>query len=119
MGDFSKLILQTSEDARKLAKKRLPKMAFDYFDGSALTEHGAYLARQAIKDIRLIPRILRDVSNRSISHKILGHTTDIPFGIAPMGMCNLCHPKADQFIAKAGAKFNTPVCFSTTASISE
>ena len=118
MGNFSNLNLQTSDDARRIAKRRLPKMAFDYFDGSALTEYGEFLGRNAIKEIRLAPKVLRKGSTRDISHKILNHITDIPFGIAPMGMCNLSHPKGDHFIAKAGATFNTPVCFSTMASTS-
>ena len=57
MGKFSNLNLQTSEDARKIAKRRLPKMAFDYFDGAALTEYGEFLGRQAIKEIRLAPKV--------------------------------------------------------------
>ena len=116
MSKFSKLNLQTSDDARKIAKKRLPKMAFDYFDGAALTEYGEFLGRQAIKEIRLAPKVLAKGSTRELNHTILGHKTDIPFGIAPMGMCNLSHPRADKIIAKAGASFNTPVCFSTMAS---
>ena len=118
MTNFSSSVLQTSEDARKIARRRLPKMAFDYFDGSALTEHGECLARKAIKDLKLLPRVLRDVSSRNICHSIFGKATDIPFGIAPMGMCNLSHPRADHYIAKVGSKFNTPVCFSTMASTS-
>ena len=118
MNFFSNPRLQTSEDARAIARRRLPQMAFDYFDGSAITEHGEYLARKAIKDIRLMPKVLLNVSNRNIRHSVFGKPTDIPFGIAPMGMCNLSHPKADHYIAKAGSKFNTPVCFSTMASTS-
>ena len=118
MSKFSKLNLQTSDDARKIAKKRLPKMAFDYFDGAALTEYGEFLGRQAIKEIRLAPKVLAKGSDRQINHQILNMKTDIPFGIAPMGMCNLSHPRADKLIAKVGASFNTPVCFSTMASTS-
>ena len=106
MNFFSNPRLQTSEDARAIARRRLPQMAFDYFDGSAITEHGEYLARKAIKDIRLMPKVLLNVSNRNIRHSVFGKPTDIPFGIAPMGMCNLSHPRADHYIAKAGSKFN-------------
>ena len=116
MSKFSNLKLQTSDDARKIAKQKLPKMAFDYFDGAALTEYGEFLGRQAIKEIRLAPKVLTKGSSREIDHKILDLKTDIPFGIAPMGMCNLSHPRADKLIAKIGALFNTPVCFSTMAS---
>ena len=116
MSKFSNIKLQTSDDARKIAKQKLPKMAFDYFDGSALSEYGEFLGRQAIKEIRLAPKVLAKGSSRKINHKILDLKTDIPFGVAPMGMCNLSHPRADKLIAKVGASFNTPVCFSTMAS---
>ena len=111
MSKFSNLKLQTSDDARIIAKRKLPKMAFDYFDGAALTEYGEFLGRQAIKELRLAPKVLAKGSTREIIHEILNLKTDIPFGIAPMGMCNLSHPRADRLIAKAGAYFNTPVCF--------
>ena len=58
MANFSNIKLQTSDDARNIAKKKLPKMSFDYFDGSALTEHGEHLGRQALKDMRLVPKVL-------------------------------------------------------------
>lgn len=118
MSKFSNLKLQTCDDARKIAKQKLPKMAFDYFDGAALTEYGDFLGRKALKDIRLLPKVLCKGSDRDISHKVLGKKTDLPFGIAPMGMCNLSNPKADKFIARIGPKYNVPVCFSTMASTS-
>ena len=118
MRNLSKDDLQTSDDARRIAKRKLPRMAFDYFDGAALTEHGDFLGRKALKDIRLLPKVLCKGTERDISHIILGKKTDLPFGIAPMGMCNLSNPKADKFIAKIGPKYNVPVCFSTMASTS-
>ena len=118
MRNLSKDDLQTSDDARRIAKRKLPRMAFDYFDGAALTEHGDFLGRKALKDIRLLPKVLCKGTERDISHEILGKKTDLPFGIAPMGMCNLSNPKADKFIAKIGPKYNVPVCFSTMASTS-
>ena len=118
MRNIFKANLQTSDDARILAKRRLPKMAFDYFDGSALTEHGEFLGRQAIKNLRLLPKVLRSGSERKITQKILNFDSSLPFGIAPMGMCNLSHPRADRFIAKIGANLKIPVCFSTMASSS-
>ena len=106
----------TSDYTRELAKARLPKIVFDYIDGSSLTEFGEKNSRDAIKKIQLSPRILRKINNIDISHIILNQRTNLPFGIAPMGMCNLIHSKADTLIAKFGKKFNSPVCFSTMAS---
>ena len=116
MFKFSSVNVYTSDEIRKLAKAKLPKIAFDYIDGSSLTEFGEKKSREEIKKINLSPRILRKIENVDISHIILNQKTNIPFGIAPMGMCNLIHSKADILIAKFGKKFNSPVCFSTMAS---
>lgn len=116
MFEFSSSEFYSTARSRKLAKAKLPKMAFDYIDGSSLTEFGDKNSRNTIQKIQFSPRILRKISKVDISHLILNQKTDLPFGIAPMGMCNITHPKTDQFIAKFGKKFNSPVCFSTMAS---
>ena len=61
------LQIHSSADARRLAKRRLPWMVFDYMDGSAGEEHGAALNRRALQDIRLKSRVLVDVSKRDLS----------------------------------------------------
>jgi isopentenyl diphosphate isomerase/L-lactate dehydrogenase-like FMN-dependent dehydrogenase len=47
-----------------------------------------------------MPRVLIDVSERDLSSSILDQKTGLPFGIAPMGMCALAWPGADQFLAR-------------------
>ena len=74
------------DDARKHARKRLPRMMFDFIDGSSGDETLCGLNSAAIDEIRLMPRVLVDVSDRSLSSSILGLETGLPFGIAPMGM---------------------------------
>ena len=48
-----------------------------------------------------MPRVLADVATRDLSHRFLGMETGSPFGIAPMGMCNLTWPGADMMLARA------------------
>lgn len=108
--------IQSAEDARRLARRRLPWMVFDYIDGSAGQEVGAARNRAALDAITLRPRILRDVSERSLSAKVFGATTDRPFGIAPMGMCNLSAPGADLMLARLAARYRVPHGVSTVAS---
>ena len=64
----------------------------------------------------LRPRILRDVSQRSLSTTLFGKTAQRPFGIAPMGMCNLSAPGADLMLARLAARFDIPHGVSTVAS---
>jgi len=108
--------IHSAEDARRLAKRRLPWMIFDYIDGAAGSETGAHRNRAAMDAVTLKPRILRDVSDRDLSTKIFGKTANVPFGIAPMGMCNLSAPGADLMLAKLAAKHNIPHGVSTVAS---
>ena len=108
--------IQSSDDARLIAKRRLPWMVFDYIDGSAGRETGAARARVALDNTVLRPRILKNVSNRNLGTDLFGTQTKAPFGIAPMGMCNLSAPGADLMLARLAARENVPVGVSTVAS---
>ncbi|MBT3140471.1 alpha-hydroxy-acid oxidizing protein [Phaeobacter gallaeciensis] len=108
--------IHSTADARRLARKRLPWMVFDYIDGSAGEEHGAALNRKAIQDIRLSPRVLRNVSDRDLSVTLFNTPMQRPFGISPMGMCNLSAPGADLMLAQIAREFQVPHGVSTVAS---
>ena len=108
--------IHSSADARRLAKRRLPWMVFDYIDGAAGAETGAARNRAAFDAIEFRPRILRDVSDRSLSVPLFDKTASAPFGISPMGMCNLSGPGADMMLARLAARENVPLGVSTVAS---
>lgn len=110
--------IHSFDDARRIAKRRLPWMVFDYIDGAAGTEHGERLNRATMRDLWLQPRILKNVEHRSIATTLFGNETKLPFGIAPMGMCNLVSSSADRFLAAFAALQQVPVCVSTVASTS-
>ncbi|WP_120498985.1 alpha-hydroxy acid oxidase [Roseovarius sp. EL26] len=103
-------------DARRLARRRLPWMVFDYIDGAAGAETGANRNRAALDAMTLRPRILKDVSDRSLATSVFGVPTQRPFGIAPMGMCNLSAPGADLMLARLAARYSVPLGVSTVAS---
>ena len=108
--------IHSAEDARRIARRRLPWMVFDYIDGSAGTESGAARNRAALDVATLQPRILRDVSDRSLATTLFGQSAQRPFGIAPMGMCNLSGPGADLMLARLAAQYQIPHGVSTVAS---
>lgn len=108
--------IHSAQDARRIAKRRLPWMVFDYIDGSAGAETGAARNRAALDATTLRPRILRDVSSRNLSVPLFGAQAERPFGIAPMGMCNLSAPGADLMLARLAAKYKVPHGVSTVAS---
>ncbi|MEE2944411.1 MAG: alpha-hydroxy acid oxidase [Pseudomonadota bacterium] len=113
---MSSRTIHSAEDARRIAKSRLPWMVFDYIDGAAGNETGARRNRNALDAITLTPKILRDVSERSIATNLFGVKTQCPFGIAPMGMCNLSAPGADLMLARLAAEKKVPLGVSTVAS---
>ena len=97
-------------DARKLAKKRLPKLVFDFVDGASGDEKLSEINSIALDQLRLLPRVLINVENRKFQKNILGFDFNFPFGFAPMGMCNLTWPDADFMLANQSLNNNIPFC---------
>ncbi len=110
--------IHSYDDARRIARRRLPWMVFDYIDGAA--GNGVAEARNlaALRDIELQPRVLRNVARRDTGVQVFEHAGQAPFGISPMGMCNLSGPGADVMLARIAAKHQVPVGVSTVASTS-
>ena len=100
------------KDARELSRKRLPKLVFDFIDGASGDEKLSEINSRALDQIRLEPKVLRNVEKRSLKKKVLGYEFDFPFGFAPMGMTNLSWPGADSMLAAESARNNIPTCVS-------
>ncbi|WP_431840122.1 alpha-hydroxy acid oxidase [Gordonia hongkongensis] len=111
----------TIEDLRAIAKRRTPKAAFDYTDGSAEAELSIERARQAFADIEFHPAILRDVSKVDTSCTILGGRSELPFGIAPTGFTRMMQTEGEYAGARAAGRAGIPFSLSTmgTASIED
>ncbi|SMG18908.1 alpha-hydroxy acid oxidase [Agreia pratensis] len=103
----------TIDDLRTIAKRRTPKAAFDYTDGSAEGEISLRRARQAFQDIEFHPSILRDVSKLDTTTQILGGTSTMPFGIAPTGFTRLMQTEGEIAGAGAAAAAGIPFTLST------
>ena len=96
----------------------MPKMTFDYIDGSAGDERACALNVEMIEALRMLPRVLINVENRSCRKTLFDKTWELPFGIAPMGMCDLTWPGADAMLARAAREYGMPLVLSTMASSS-
>ena len=106
------------EDARILAKKRLPTLMSDFVDGASGDETLCEINSSALNQIRLEPRVLRNVEKRNLKKTILDIECNLPFGFSPMGMCNLTWPKADEMLANESLINNIPNCVSMASSTS-
>ena len=104
--------IHSVEEARSVAKKRVPKLMFDFVDGASGDEKLCENNSKSLDQIRLQPKVLRNVEKRIIKKDILGLEYNQPFGFAPMGMCNLTWPGADKMLAEESVSSNIPMCVS-------
>lgn len=98
------------------AEARLSKEAFAYLAGGAGAEATIASNRQALDQVKIAPRMLRDVSNCDMSTRLFGNSLSVPYFLAPVGALDLAHPDADLAVARAAARNNVPMCFSNQAS---
>jgi L-lactate dehydrogenase (cytochrome) len=109
----------TIEDLRTIAKRRTPKAAFDYTDGSAEDEISLGRARQAFRDIEFTPGILRGMTDDvDTSRTVLGGPMALPFAIAPTGFTRLMQTEGEIAGAGAAAAAGIPFTLSTLGTTS-
>lgn len=106
------------EDLRLLARRRLPRGVFDFFDGGAEDETTLRANRQGFERIRLKPHLLVDVHAPDLSTTIAGGPAAAPIVIAPTGAIGAGWPQADLAIARVAARLGIPYTLSTTATSS-
>lgn len=105
-------------DFRALARKRLPRMVFDYLEGGAEDELGLRHNRQVFENLRFQPHRLTDVSKRDIGTRLFGKHQKAPVVIAPTGLNGIFWPNGDLVLARAAAKFGIPFALSTASTAS-
>jgi (S)-mandelate dehydrogenase len=106
------------EDLRLAAKRRLPRAIFDFFDGGAEDEITLRDNAAAYKRVRLVPRVLNDVSAVDGSTQILGKRSELPMAIAPTGAVGFGRRGGDIAIARAAVAAGIPYTLSSTATAS-
>jgi (S)-2-hydroxy-acid oxidase len=105
----------TLRDFQIQAKKKLPKMVYDYYRSGADDQITLKRNRSDFDKIKLIPRVLKDVSRIDTSVKILGHTMDSPIIIAPTAMQKLAHPLGEIATARAASEVKMTAGLSTAS----
>lgn len=103
------------EDLRELARRRLPRGVFDFFDGGAEDEITLRANRRGFERIGLRPHLLVDVQRPDLSTTILGAPAAAPLVIAPTGAIGAGWPDADLAIARVASRLGIPYTLSTTA----
>jgi (S)-mandelate dehydrogenase len=102
-------------DLRQLARRRLPRAVFDFFDGGAEDEATLRENRSAYDRYRFAPHVLVNVAEVSPQATLLGADANLPLAIAPTGAAGFGVRGADLALAKAAAKHGIPYTLSSSA----
>ncbi|MDR6430393.1 alpha-hydroxy acid oxidase [Brucella pseudogrignonensis] len=100
-------------DLKRLAKRRVPKMFFDYADSGAWTE-STYRANESdFSKIKLRQRVLVDMTNRSLETTMIGEKVSMPVALAPTGLTGMQHADGEMLAAQAAEAAGVPFTLST------
>jgi len=100
-------------DLREIAQRRLPRGIFEFVDRGAEDELSLRNNRAAFERIRLRPRVLVDVSQRSQEITLLGHRQKMPIAIAPTGAAGIMWHEGEIALARAAARAGIPFTLAT------
>lgn len=103
--------------AEEAAGRKLSPEAFGYLAGGAGRESTQNRNREVFERWKILPRMLRDVSQRDLSVELFGRRFPYPWLLSPIGALELAHPHADGAVARAAASMGVPMIFSNQASI--
>lgn len=106
-------VITCVEDLKKLHKRRVPRMFYDYAEAGSWTESTFRRNEEAFAELKLRQRVAVDLSNRSISSSMLGEQWKMPVGIAPTGLAGMQHADGEILGARAAEKFGVPFILST------
>ncbi|MBT9503372.1 MAG: alpha-hydroxy-acid oxidizing protein [Burkholderiaceae bacterium] len=106
-------VITCIEDLRVLAKKRVPRMFYDYADAGSWTE-GTYRANESdFQAIKLRQRVAVNMENRSTRTTMVGQPVAMPVAIAPTGLTGMQHADGEILAARAAKAFGVPFTLST------
>jgi isopentenyl diphosphate isomerase/L-lactate dehydrogenase-like FMN-dependent dehydrogenase len=101
------------DDLRAAARRRLPRVVFDYLEGGAEDHVSARANRESFEALGFAPRTLVDVSRRTLQTTVLGIRFDAPFGVSPIGAAGLFWHHAEVAMARAARAARLPFVLST------
>jgi L-lactate dehydrogenase (cytochrome) len=105
----------TIDDLMKVARRRVPKMFFDYADSGAYTEQTYRANTSDFEKITLRQRIAVNLENRNLATTMLGQEVAMPVAIAPVGSTGMQSPDGEIKAARAAEKAGILFTLSTMA----
>jgi (S)-mandelate dehydrogenase len=113
MADLNQVV--SIEDLRQIARRRLPRAIFDFFDGGAEDEVTLRENRAAFERVRLLPKVLVNVAKVDLGTELFGVRATLPLAIAPTGGISAGRAGAELALARAAKAFGVPFTLATPA----
>ncbi|MEO8472573.1 MAG: lactate 2-monooxygenase [Chryseolinea sp.] len=105
------------ESLEHSARVRLSQQAYAYVSGGAGEQSTLRSNRVGFENIKIVPKMLRDVEIRNTTINLFGRSVPSPILFAPIGVLELVHPDGDLAVAKAAVNLDVPFIFSNQASV--
>jgi L-lactate dehydrogenase (cytochrome) len=106
-------IMTCIEDMRLQARRRVPRMFFDYADRGSYAEETLRINRTDLERIKLRQRVLVDVAQRDLRTTIVGEPASLPVALAPIGLCGMQWGDGEILACRAAQAAGIPFCLST------
>ncbi|HEY7825497.1 MAG TPA: alpha-hydroxy acid oxidase [Candidatus Acidoferrales bacterium] len=103
-------------DLRYIARRRLPKVIFDYVDGGAEDEVTLRANCSAFQEMSFRPRQAVTVAQCDLRTRVVGHDLSLPFLLAPVGYSRMLHPDGEVGAARAAGEAGTASILSSISS---
>ena len=101
------------EDLRELARRRVPRVFFEYADAGSYSQETLRANRSDLEQIKLRQRVMVDVSSRDTSTTMLGEKVALPVGLAPVGLTGLLRGDGEILACRAAQAAGIPFTMST------
>lgn len=100
-------------DLQRVARRKVPKMFYDYCDTGSWTESTYRANSDDFKNILFRQKVLVDMEGRSLATEMIGQRVKMPVALAPVGLTGMQHADGEILAARAAAKFGVPFTLST------
>ncbi len=98
---------------RRVARRRVPRMFYDYADSGSWTESTYRANEDDLQKIRFRQRVARNMENRNLATTMVGQAASMPVALAPTGLTGMQHADGEILAAQAAEAFGVPFTLST------
>lgn len=102
-------------DLKAMAKRRVPKMFYDYVDTGSWSQGTYYDNEKAFQRQKLRQRVAVNIENRSVKSEMIGEEVSMPVALAPVGLTGMQHADGEILSAQAAEEFGVPYTLTTMA----